>query len=63
MRLDAVAALESIQEAIRSLDDSWPAPDADVRARLQDADVVVWFHSPAGNRVPAPITLPRAAFD
>jgi hypothetical protein len=63
VRVEAAAALEAIQEAVHRLDESWPASDAQVRARMRGGDVVVWFHSPAAGRVPAPLKLPATAFD
>lgn len=63
MRVEAIAALESVQEAVRMLDERWPAPDAEVKARVQGDEVVVWFYSPAADSVPPPVRVPRAAFD
>jgi hypothetical protein len=63
IRVEAVAALESIQHAVRMLDERWPASDAKVKARVQGDEVMVWFDSPAADLVPPPVRVPRTAFD
>jgi hypothetical protein len=62
MRIDAVAALEIIQEAVQRVDPNWPAPDAKVKARPEHDQVLVWFHKPSGGSLPPPVRLPNAVF-
>jgi hypothetical protein len=62
MRIDAVAALECIQEAVQRVDAAWPTPDATVHARAEYHQIVVWFHDPSGGSLPPPIRLPDTAF-
>jgi hypothetical protein len=57
IRLEAVDALETVQDAVRTIVPTWPAADAGVRARVEGDDVVVWFHSSAGGQLPPPIRL------
>lgn len=57
IRLEAVDALENVQEALRRIVPTWPAADAEVKARVEGDDVVVWFHSPSGGQLPPPIRL------
>ncbi|GAA2713804.1 hypothetical protein [Actinoplanes palleronii] len=59
----AVAALEAIHEAVREVDERWPAPDAQVAARVEGDDVLVWFESRAAERVPPLVRLPLSVFD
>jgi hypothetical protein len=62
-RGEAAAALEGIHEAVRRLDERWPALDAQVIARVEGDDVVVWFESPAAEQVPPRVRLPLSVFD
>lgn len=62
MRMDAAAALECIQEAVQRLDAEWPTPDAEVRARVDHDQVVVWFHDSSSGSLPPPVRMPKSAF-
>jgi hypothetical protein len=57
IRVEAVDALQTIQEAVQRVSSPWPAPDAEVKARIEGDDVVVWFHGPSGHQLPPPILL------
>jgi hypothetical protein len=62
MRLAAVEALESIQEAVQGIEPTWPALDAKVKARVEQDQIVVWFHSLSGGALPPPLRLTISAF-
>jgi hypothetical protein len=57
IRLEAVDALETVQEAVRRIAPMWPALDAGVKARVEGDEVVVWFHSSSERQLPPPIRL------
>jgi hypothetical protein len=60
IRLEAISALETIQEAVQRVTSPWPAADTTVKARVEGNDVVVWFHSPSGQPLPPPVRLSLA---
>jgi hypothetical protein len=62
MRIEAGDALETLLEAVRKLDLSWPAPDAVVKTRLQGDDVLAWFDSPAARLALPLVRLPGTLF-
>jgi hypothetical protein len=63
IRADAVGALETVREAVRNLDESWPSADATARAKVEGDEVVVWFETAVAASLPPPVRLPRAAFE
>jgi hypothetical protein len=57
IRLEAISALETIQEVVQTVVSPWPAAETTVRARVDGDDVLVWFYSPSGQELPPPVRL------
>jgi hypothetical protein len=62
-KVNAISALETIQEAVTDATGRpWPGPGYEVRAKVADASVYIWFErSTDAHRIELP-ALPRALF-